>query len=116
MTRRGVGVREMPDLACPLVFHSVRAIPSLRDSSMDSIRDAVMGLSVATNTYWPQALAVAGPVAAIVVFLSHVLQVRKLRFELNRLQEEQGQRQRWVHTVTSEEIEKYGQRKMRSTA
>jgi hypothetical protein len=57
---------------------------------------------------WPYFLAACGGIAAVVGFLNHLLQVKKLRLEIEKLKRDQVDQQGVVKVATLAETERFG--------
>lgn len=60
------------------------------------------------ESLWVFVLAFSGPVAAVVLFATHVLQVKKLQLELDKLKDDKKQRESLIVIASIDEIRKYG--------
>jgi len=66
------------------------------------------------ETIWIVVLGTSGPVAAVVLFATHLLQVKKLQLEIDKLKAESNERASVLVRASPDEIKRYGQPPSRS--
>jgi len=68
----------------------------------------VVGAFTWASQNWPFIVAVATVVATTTAWIVNVLRVRQLRYQIERLRWEAGERDRRIHPPTAEEVRTYG--------
>ena len=58
--------------------------------------------------YWPHLLGGAGAVAGLAAFAAQLLQIQKLKYEVDKLKKQDDKERRLVQLATPEEVEKFG--------
>lgn len=60
------------------------------------------------DTIWVIVLGTSGPIAAVVLFATHLLEVKKLQLEIDDLKAQRELRERIVQVATQDEVDRYG--------